>query len=111
MDILLAREQSLDRVLGPRHEAFPQSPRMWLRQAVHGQGVELLTVVELQAAVVSPTKRVRFVQNSLEHRRRVARRGVDDLKDLGGRSLSSLCVVTSAIRLIPLSGELGKLAP
>lgn len=49
MDIIFAREQSPGRVLGPRHEAFSQSPRKRLRQTVHGHSVKLLAVVEVQA--------------------------------------------------------------
>src|SRR5262249_52031762 len=111
MDMILAREQSPGRVVGPRHEAFPQEALQRLRVIVHSQGAELLTVVELQAAVIGLTKRVRFLQNSLEHRRGVARREVDGLEDFSCRSLPSLRMVASAICLIPLSGELSKLAP
>src|SRR5262245_35126450 len=93
MDIILAREQSPGGVVGPRHEAFPQEPLQRLRVIMHCQAAELLAVVELQAAVIGPTKRVRFVQNSLEHRRGVARREVDGLEDLSCRSLPSLRMV------------------
>ncbi len=66
---------------------FEKPFRQRFRYVVQRNGTKLLAVVELQAAMSHPAKRVRFGQNSLEHRRKVARRRVDDLQHLGRRGL------------------------
>ena len=46
-----------------------------------------LAVIEIQAAAFAPHSRVCLFKDCIEHRREVARRGIDDLQDLGGRGL------------------------
>ena len=41
----------------------------------------------LQGAPIDPAKRVRFLQDGLEHWHKVARRGIDDLQQLRGGGL------------------------
>jgi hypothetical protein len=59
--------------------------------------------VELQTTVGNATKTMRLLQNRVEDRRKLARRGVDDAQDLGHRLFLSLIFVT-------LDSALGKLA-
>ena len=48
---------------------------------------EVLAVIEFQAPIGDVAEAVRLLQDSIEHRREVAWRGVDHLKHFGGRSL------------------------
>ena len=58
---------------------------------MHRDGAELLAVIELQTPMGDGAKTVRFLQDRVEHRRKVARRGVDDLQHLSGRRLALQC--------------------
>src|SRR5580704_5810112 len=54
---------------------------------------KILSVIGNQSTVGSPAKRVRLLQYPVEHRRGVARRGIDDLQDLRHRGFLSLAFV------------------
>ena len=51
--------------------------------AVCRHGAEYSAVEKRQASVRRSTKPMRFFQDRVEDRREIARRGVDDLQDLG----------------------------
>ena len=61
-------------------------------QATLRNGVEVLAVIELQIAIGDVTQIVRLLQDGVEHRHKVARRGVDDLKQFSGRGLLFQCL-------------------
>src|SRR5712691_9277281 len=63
----------------------------------------MLTVIRPKDAYVGSTETVSLLQYRVEHRRGVARRGIDDLQHLGGRGLALQ-------RLITLGSAFGKLA-
>src|SRR5262249_13181968 len=48
-------------------------------------------IEELQAPDVIPAKAEGLLQDRVEHRRQIARRGIDDLQDLGGSGLLFQC--------------------
>src|SRR6516162_7007582 len=58
-----------------------------LRIAADRDGAEVFAVVERQRAVRRPAQTVRLLQYRIEHRRKIAGRGIDDLQHLGGRGL------------------------
>jgi len=50
-------------------------------------GVEAAILIEVQGTIGDAAEAVCLLQDSVKHRRKIARRAVDDLKDLGGRGL------------------------
>jgi hypothetical protein len=70
----------------------PQYLRVLLRKPPRCNRAEMFAVIYLQGASVGLAKAVRLLQNRVEHRRQITRRGVDDLQDFGGRSLLVQCL-------------------
>ena len=75
-----------------------------------GNCPQVVAVVELQAAERDTAKTVGLLKHGLEHRRKIAGRGVDDAQHLGRRGFSGECLVTLRCALVQLSPRLGKLA-
>src|SRR5262245_1661680 len=86
MDELLPVEQRPERIVWTKGVALPQSI-CETRHTVHCDGAKLLSIIELKAPVGDVAEAVRLVQNRVEHRGEIARRGVDDTQYLGGRRL------------------------
>jgi hypothetical protein len=59
--------------------------KAWL--AVYCGGVEAITIISEEVSVDILAQSYRLVDNSVEHRREIPRRRIDDLQDFGGRSL------------------------
>src|SRR5215475_12229455 len=91
MDVSVAFEQAPKRIVGARGETLSCLVRKRLGKAMCCYGVELLTVVEAQAAVPNLAKRARLFENGIENRLEVPRRRIDDLQHLGGRGLLIQC--------------------
>src|SRR6516165_1576951 len=87
MDGALAFDDMPARKIGSWSVAPLHSLDHCLRKAARRHPAEFLAVPELQAAVGRITQRVRLLQDCVENRRKVARRRIDNLQDLGGRGL------------------------
>jgi len=70
--------------------------------------VHHFAVISPQHANIDLTQSQGLVEHRVEHRREVARRGVDDLQHLGGRSLTLQRLVTLGFALVTLGLALGK---
>src|SRR5215471_13283317 len=64
-----------------------QPARKRLRCTTHCNRAKIFAIEELQAPDVDPAKAERLLQDRVEHRRQIARRGIDDLQYLGGCGL------------------------
>jgi hypothetical protein len=102
-DEALAAEQSESRVTGAQLGWLAQNLRKSLGEAAHRRSAEILAIEKLQIPTFDAAKLMRLLQYRVEHRRKIAGRGVDDLQHLGGRSLLSE-------RLVAVGSALGKLA-
>jgi len=72
----------------------------------HGR-VKALAVIGVQYAEIRLAKPHRPLQHRIEHRCKVARRGIDDLQDLGRRGLPSQCLVALRIARGKLPLQIG----
>src|SRR3954453_12746378 len=70
-----------------RRERLAQQLGERARDTAHRNGAELAALIELQLAEGDVAQSVRFLQDRVEHWCQIARRAVDHLQDLGGRSL------------------------
>jgi len=68
-----------------------------------------LVVIQLKSGMVDPANALRLVKDRIENGREIARRGIDDLQDLGGRGLLRERLVTLGFALGKFSLTLGKL--
>jgi len=67
----------------------------------------MLTVIRPKDAYVGSTETMSLLQYRVEHRREVARRGVDDLQDLGGRGFPLQRLVTLGFALDKVTLQIG----
>jgi hypothetical protein len=66
-----------------------------------------LTIIGLQGTKIGPAEAVRFLQYRFKHRRKISRRGIDDLQDLGSRGFACECLVTLGFTLGKLALQIG----
>src|SRR5215471_378154 len=92
----LATQQPVSKITRGRPEWLPQPRGERLSYIVKRRRTEKLTVIGHERAVRCPAQGMRLLQDRVEHRFEVSRRGIDHLKDFGGRglllqSLARLC--------------------
>ena len=75
------------RVVGVMAKRLPHNFEKWCRQVAPRDGAKEFAVIGQQGAVRRFAKGVRLFQYRIEHRREIARRGVNDTQYLGGRGL------------------------
>src|SRR5262249_46639890 len=78
-----------------RRETLPHPVSKLLRLGVYCHGTESLAVIKVQTTVSGTAEGARLFKYRIEYRCEVAGRGVDDLKNLGSRSLPSLRLLHS----------------
>ena len=85
-EALAVHQRPADRVVGAAVSP-PQLLRERTRIRMCRHRAENLAFAQHQRAMGDAAELVRFFQYRVEHRREVARRGIDDAEDLGGRGL------------------------
>ena len=85
----LARHDPLGDVAGPRFKLLALAEDLYQRgrRPAQGHGRERLSVIGLHDRESSVAKSNRLIEHGVEHRRKVAGRGVDDLQHLSSRGL------------------------
>src|SRR6516164_5789001 len=87
MDKPFAAHKPTSRTLRTNFDALAQDLFERRRDAMGRSGVKLLAVADHQSAERSFAQTARLFDDRVEHRRKVARRGVDDLQYLRGTRL------------------------
>src|SRR4051794_4961445 len=87
MDQALAIYQSLLRAAFVNREGLTQQLGEMARHSMGRNSMKLRAVMHDECAIYGSTKRMRFFQDCIEYRCKIARRGIDDLQDLSDRLL------------------------
>src|SRR5215471_3498104 len=88
-----------------RRATLPSERRIFLRISAGGDGTQLLAVTQYQGSQARTANRMSLLQYHIEHRREVARRGVDDPQYLGSRGLLLQCLARLGDQPCVLDGD------
>jgi len=107
MDQAFTLQQPFVRGAGIAWERLTQRFRELFRQSVRRNCPEVISLTDNQSAIGGAAEGVRRLQYRVEHRGKVARRGVDNLQYLSGRGFPLERFVTLGCALGKLTLEIG----